>query len=294
MFEFRCKVENTVGQIEHTVKVIRSGSLFFTEPLKNITVTEGTILNWPCLAQSNAEITYKWFKDSISVQSILHKWSERGALFQDGMLYLLETYRNDSGLYECHAYTANKRIETSAYLNVLYGPEIVPFSSPIFSLEGSHSVVLDCVVRSNPAIVALEWFKDKYLLSNTNKYQILPNNSLLIRNVQKNDRGQYYCTCNNTIKKAVSPVVRLEIVDSKKSEITTLYTSSSQTSFKLPCRSILLPNTNAQSYEAFDYQIDSDSIRWYKVGYIVLILFIKCALFRKCYFVLDKLKTASE
>lgn len=119
IFEYRCKVENIVGQIEHTVKVIKSGSLFFTEPLKNLTVAEGTILNWPCLAQSNADITYKWFKDSISVQSHLHKWSDRGALFQDGMLYLLETYRNDSGFYECHAFTANKRIETSAYLNVL-------------------------------------------------------------------------------------------------------------------------------------------------------------------------------
>ncbi len=119
MFEYKCKAENIVGQIEHTVKVIRSGSLFFTESLKNLTVTEGTILNWPCLAQSNTEITYKWFKDSIAVQSHLHKWSERGALFQDGMLYLLETYRNDSGWYECHAYTANKRIETTAYLNIL-------------------------------------------------------------------------------------------------------------------------------------------------------------------------------
>ena len=119
IFEYRCKAEIIVGQIEHTVKVIRSGSLFFTEKLKNLTVTEGTILNWPCLAQSNAEITYKWFKNSVVVRSTLSRWSDRGALFQDGMLYLLKTYRNDSGLYECHAYTANKRIETSAYLNVL-------------------------------------------------------------------------------------------------------------------------------------------------------------------------------
>ena len=118
-FEYKCKAENKIGQIEHTVKVIRSGSLFFTEPLRNLTITEGTILNWPCLAQSNAEITYKWFKDSVAVQLNLHKWSDRGALFQDGMLYLLEVFRNDSGLFECHAFTDNKRIETSAYLNVL-------------------------------------------------------------------------------------------------------------------------------------------------------------------------------
>lgn len=119
IFEYKCRAENDVGYIEHTTKVIRSGSLFFTEPLKNLTITEGTILNWPCLAQSNTEITYKWFKDSISVESHLFKWSDRGALFQDGMLYLLQTYRTDSGFYECHAFTSNKRIITSAFLNVL-------------------------------------------------------------------------------------------------------------------------------------------------------------------------------
>ena len=241
--------------------MIKSGSLFFTEPLKNLTVAEGTILNWPCLAQSNADITYKWFKDSIAVQSVLHRWTDRGALFQDGMLYLLETYRNDSGLYECHAFTANKRIEAKAYLNVLYGPEIAQFSTlPIYAFENSPSVVLDCVVKSNPAISALEWFKDKYLLSNTNKYQILANNSLLIRNMQKADRGQYYCSCNNTIKKAVSSIIQLEIVDSKKVEITTLYTSSSQNTFKLPCMPLMGPDATISTVK-----IDSEDIKWFKV-----------------------------
>jgi hypothetical protein len=261
MFEYKCQVENSVGRIEHTVKVIKSGSLFFTEPLKNITVTEGTILNWPCLAQSNADITYKWFKDSISVQSVLHRWTERGALFQDGMLYLLEAYRNDSGLYECHAYTQNKRIEAKAFLNVLYGPEISTFSSlPIYAFENSESVVLDCIVKSNPAINSLEWFKDKYLLSNTNKYQILPNNSLLIRNMQKADRGQYYCSCNNTIKKTVSALIKLEIVDARKVEITTLYTSSSQTSFKIPCMPLMgIPDVSS-------VEIGLEDMKWFKVS----------------------------
>lgn len=94
-------------------------------------------------------------------------------------------------------------------------------------MEESKSITIDCVVKSNPSVIALEWFKDKYLLSNTNKYQILPNNSLVIHNVQKADRGQYYCTCNNTIRKAVSSIVKLEIVDSRRVEITTLYSSSS-------------------------------------------------------------------
>lgn len=234
MFEYRCEAENLIGKIEHTVKVIRSGSLFFTQPLQNLTITEGTILNWPCLAQSNSDVTYKWFRDSVTVSLGLHRWQDRGALFQDGMLYLLETYRNDSGFYECHAFTNNKRIESKAYLNIQYGPEIKPFQSPYYVVESSETVVIDCVVDSNPSIIALEWFKDKYLLSNTNKYEILPNNSLLIRNIQQADRGNYYCSCNNTVRTSVSHVINLEIINDKAVQSSNLFVND-YSEFKLPC-----------------------------------------------------------
>lgn len=150
------------------------------------------------------------------------------------MLYLLETYRNDSGFYECHAFTNNKRIESKAYLNIQYGPEIKAFQSPYYVVESSETVVIDCVVDSNPSIIALEWFKDKYLLSNTNKYEILPNNSLLIRNVQKADRGNYYCSCNNTVRTSVSHVINLEIINDKAVKSTDLFVND-YSQFKLPC-----------------------------------------------------------
>jgi hypothetical protein len=124
--------------------------------------------------------------------------------------------------------------------------------------------MLDCVVKSNPNVITLEWFKDKYLLSNNNKFQILPNNSLLIRNVQKTDKGQYYCTCNNTLRKVVSPPIKLEIIDAKKIEITTLYTSNAQSSFTLPCRALMFGES--QSSEITVDQIDDASeIKWFKV-----------------------------
>ncbi len=119
MYEYRCEAENVIGKVEYTVRAIRSGSLFFTQALRNLTVAEGTILNWPCQGQSNAEVGYEWFRESVSAQLGLERWNERGALFRDGMLYLLETYRNDSGWFECHAFTDNKRIETKAFLNIL-------------------------------------------------------------------------------------------------------------------------------------------------------------------------------
>ncbi len=125
-------------------------------------------------------------------------------------------------------------------------------------------MTLDCVVKSNPTVITLEWFKDKYLLSNNQKYQILPNNSLLIRNLQKSDKGQYFCTCNNTLKKVVSPLIKLEVIDSKKAEIHTLYTSHAQSSFKLPCRALLL--SESQSNEVLDQTQDPNEVKWFKIN----------------------------
>ena len=135
------------------------------------------------------------------------------------------------------------------------GPEIIEFPSPHLAFDNSHSVVLDCVVNSNPSVIAMEWFKDKYLLSNTNKYHILPNNSLLIRNVQKADKGNYYCACNNTIKKAVSSMIKLDIVDSKNVDLTYTHANSGQL-FKIPCLSLVNQVT----------KFDSNEVKWFKIN----------------------------
>lgn len=134
------------------------------------------------------------------------------------------------------------------------GPEIVPFQSPYYAFESTtQSVVLDCVVKSNPSVLALEWFKDKYLLSNTNKYQILANNSLLIRHVRKSDRGNYYCVCNNTHKKSVSPLIKLEILDAKTTEMAAVYNALAHESIRLPCAAAADDSTIAD-------------LKWFKIN----------------------------
>ena len=139
------------------------------------------------------------------------------------------------------------------------GPEIEEFQSPFYVYDGSQSIVIDCAVKSNPQQIVLEWFKDKYLISNTNKYQILPNNSLLIRNIQKSDTGNYYCTCNNTIKKTVSSLVKLEIVEPKNVELSSMYASASYSAFKLPCKA-LADISKAKK------QLDINEIKWFRLN----------------------------
>lgn len=113
--------------------------------------------------------------------------------------------------------------------------------------------MIDCVIRANPKILTLEWFKDQFLISNTDKYQILANNSLLIKNPSKYDQGDYYCVCNNTIKKSFSQHVRVELIEARKFEKISFTTSNSD--YSLPC-------VTAKN----NFQPNSENVQWFKVN----------------------------
>ena len=134
----------------------------------------------------------------------------------------------------------------------------------MFTFEGSETLTLDCVVRSNPRFVALEWFKDTRLLSNSYKYQILANNSLLVRNVHKLDGGAYYCACNNTVRRVVSRATRVQVVDNKRTFVTTLYVAEGESSFKLPCR--LSSPAVAAAADHDDSLLNGREVNWFKVN----------------------------
>lgn len=135
-------------------------------------------------------------------------------------------------------------------------------------------MVLDCVIKSNPSVIALEWFKDKYLLSNTNKYQILPNNSLLIRHLKKSDRGQYYCVCNNTVKKAVSPIIKLDVIEDKWTEMANVVEAVTHETIKLPCHSssssASSPTVGGASSTPSKLDMSSNrNVKWRKINSII-------------------------
>lgn len=81
----------------------------------------------------------------------------------------------------------------------------------------------------------------------------MANNSLLIKNPNKNDEGNYYCVCNNTIKKTFSKHVKLELIEARKFEKISLTTSNNQ--YSLPC----MTKTN-------NIQPDDQSVQWFKIN----------------------------
>ena len=120
-------------------------------------------------------------------------------------------------------------------------------------------MTLDCNVRSNPSQLAIEWFRDKHLLSNTHKYQILANHSLVIRNLQKSDRGQFHCTCNNTLKKATSSPVQLEIMDLKRVDMMNMNAMSLANEFVLPCKAL-------EQLSASELRFVKAQVTWHKLN----------------------------
>ncbi len=119
-------------------------------------------------------------------------------------------------------------------------------------LDGTPSITLDCSTNANPKVHKYEWYRDKRLLNfdfkNISKHFIHPNGSLQIFDFQQTDRGEYNCKAENTLKKVISPYVKVEIVESTKKIDFVTYASAGQSGYTLDCKA-----SNA-------------TVKWYKVG----------------------------
>jgi hypothetical protein len=119
-------------------------------------------------------------------------------------------------------------------------PEFVDFETKLYVLEGSQSIILDCLTNANPKVHKYEWYKDKRLLNadprNISKYFVHANGSLQVFNFQKSDRGEYNCKAENTIKKVISPLVKVDIMENTRKIDYVTYGSAGQSMYKFDCK----------------------------------------------------------
>ncbi|XP_052100611.1 zwei Ig domain protein zig-4-like [Mytilus californianus] len=156
--------------------------------------------------------------DELFVEEILNE--KRGALiglgFTKSKLYLDCLSPEDEGEYSCVAETATQRIvqttqvsvvgrfESKAHEKCIVKKSIHSASARIF-LWTSHrveisgaSVQLMCRVEGSPSPM-VSWVtpKGKEISHPTEKYEVLSNGDLLIRNISWKDMGSYTCSCAN-------------------------------------------------------------------------------------------------
>ncbi len=106
-------------------------------------------------------------------------------------------------------------------------------------LDGTFTITLDCSTNANPKVHKYEWYKDKRLLNgdpkNVSKYFVHSNGSLLIYNFQKTDQGEYNCKAANTLKKIISPKIKVELIENTRKIDHVAYASVGQREYKFEC-----------------------------------------------------------
>ena len=102
------------------------------------------------------------------------------------------------------------------FLSFLF-PFTVKKNAPYFYIAPSPVTVsrlltarLDCVVLGDP-IPTVQWLRNDNLLTNSMKYKILTNGSLLVLNTELSDEGEFKCVGSNLIASIQSNSVRLTV-----------------------------------------------------------------------------------
>lgn len=156
--------------------------------------------------------------DELLVEEILNEngGSLIGRAFTKAKLYLDCLSPEDVGKYTCVAETTTKRISQSTEMSIggRYSSEehekciveksisseaarIYLWTSHRLEVSG-ESVQLMCRAQGSP-IPTVTWFtpRGKKIEHPTNKYELLSNGDLLIRNISWNDKGSYTCSAAN-------------------------------------------------------------------------------------------------
>ncbi|UMM39454.1 hypothetical protein L5515_016510 [Caenorhabditis briggsae] len=121
----------------------------------------------------------------------------------NGSLVILDTSslkEGDLDLYTCKV--RNRRRHSIPHLKSVY--EEVPSVKTVDRVEVNNgdSTVIDCEVSSDPLTTHVVWTKNDQKMMDDEAIYVLPNNSLVLLDVEKYDEGVYKCVASNSIGKA--------------------------------------------------------------------------------------------
>ncbi|KAK2914635.1 hypothetical protein Q8A73_005229 [Channa argus] len=261
---YECMAENRRGK-----NAVRGRISFHAKPhwLQTMTDTALSIeenLFWECKASGKPKPSFSWLKNGEQVTA------EGRVQIENGALSIAVLNLSDSGIYQCVAENKHGIIYSSAQLMVLASAP--SFSkSPLRALLKARSgseVTLECKPQASPPAISL-WKKGNEILQRTERITLLPNGTLKIANVTRQDAGSYTCIAKNQFGTA-STTTRLLITEPTR--ITMRPTNMEiivGESIVLPCQIACDPALDVSFSWAFNGQLidfQRDSEHFERVG----------------------------
>uniref|UniRef100_A0A1A9WBQ4 Ig-like domain-containing protein n=1 Tax=Glossina brevipalpis TaxID=37001 RepID=A0A1A9WBQ4_9MUSC len=158
-----------------------------------VTARKGSTVTLECKASGNPVPTIYWFKKDV--------FSGPTHLSDSSTLILENVDRHHAGIYQCSADNGVKeRVSMDIQLTILSPPEITVEKSWVHAAEG-YDVELVCIVHGD-VNSEMMWYQNSFLLDPTDRRSMYPRDdrySLIIRNFQSSDFGNYSCVADNAL-----------------------------------------------------------------------------------------------
>uniref|UniRef100_A0AAY4BJ51 Neural cell adhesion molecule L1 n=1 Tax=Denticeps clupeoides TaxID=299321 RepID=A0AAY4BJ51_9TELE len=180
---YACRAKSSAGEASHFFKVsVEEPPQWAFEPPRSQLATIGSDVHIKCSAKGNPTPTITWMMNG---ELIGDSPTANRKVFGDTIM-LHNVQPNDSATYQCEASNPHGTILANANLLVISGYHVVRYAT------------MNCEVFSSPP-ATIKWTAvDASKNTNSRRFSVSDNGSLLFRNVVKEDGGQYSCLASNS------------------------------------------------------------------------------------------------
>uniref|UniRef100_A0A0R3RPN4 Hemicentin-1-like n=1 Tax=Elaeophora elaphi TaxID=1147741 RepID=A0A0R3RPN4_9BILA len=207
---YTCTAENIFGRQDKTTVLLVTGLvspvLGHVPPEQKL--IEGGELRLSCIpVLGTPKPTLKWYKDGKPLQSSSYVTVKSG-----GSILLLHKGRpQDEGRYTCVATNSAGNASLNVNIELIKKPYIKKNDASQYTTSTGKVLEIPCRVSGKPQPKVIWSIDGKPISSNGQEYEILPDNTLRIRQASSSHSGKYVCTASNAAgeAKAISDVVIL-------------------------------------------------------------------------------------
>ncbi|TRZ22552.1 hypothetical protein HGM15179_004536 [Zosterops borbonicus] len=195
-----CSAENTVGSIKAIGFVyVKEPPVFKGDYHSSRIEPLGGNAMLNCEVRGDPPPTIQWSKKGVGVQI-----SNRIRQLVNGSLAIYGTVNEDAGDYKCVATNEAGVVERSLTLT-LQSPPVITVEPVGMVLEAGATAVLDCQATGEP-LPTIGWSRQGRPVLGDDRVTLLPNGSLRIAPLLREDTSEYECVARNLLGSVLATV----------------------------------------------------------------------------------------
>ncbi|XP_022098458.1 uncharacterized protein LOC110983482 [Acanthaster planci] len=171
---------------------------FLSTPPALVIFHEGKHETLQCVAKGTPTPTVTWQKDGGPLTSNHIRTTVNSIVFEG-------VRQDDSGTYVCKAESEEGAVQHTVRL-LVHGAPFIFIPPHNLTVISGELAIFECESEASPDNATQRWYRGSDLIQQSSQYEFLPEDGLMIREVQPQDEGWYSCSPTNGL--GVDPSAR--------------------------------------------------------------------------------------